>query len=848
MTGYERIRATAPYRIKRIEDVRMEWKPNEHARLYLRGVVDDSEKVNAVLQAASDDEIHLYDSDGKTETTIFKGIVTSVQIAHTQGVYAIELEGQSGSFQLDVTKKRRSFQQAEMTYPKLVQEVIKTYPGHNVTTSIGEGVQIGEPIIQYDETDWELLKRLASHFHAVLVSDIMEATPRFSFGLPQGKSYTLPDDVAYTASKDLLAYQKAGGDAAGLHDTDFFTYEIESGEPYAIGDEIWFRNKRMVVSEVRARMERGLFVYTYRLSRIDGIRQGRIHNAKLSGVSLEGKVLAVKGEQVKLHLDIDKQQPKETAYWFPFAPPTGNVMYCMPQVGTSASLYFPDATGKQAVVLGCVRKNGDSCAKTGNPNIRYFGTEHGSELELAPTALTIVSGCKEPLKLTLDDHVGITLTSHKKLVLNAKEEISLYTPKRIVIQAQSQILAKKTSAPSGFSLESEYHFLGAAVHVEGRDRTTFPAYDDEPQQGTPPPPEPPFDWGKLAVCVVAAVAIVGAVALTVATFGAGAVIGAAAVGAALGAIGGVVMTASSDLINGEASSPYEYIKSAAQGAVIGAVCGAIFGPVAGIGGGAVVPLTGGQTTVGIGSAMFMGGASGYIDYSLRELWDGRTPDGGKALESFAFGAALGGAFSVGASWLAKGAERVNGALKRGASSGVEGKRKGKESRLEELRAKYGRLSTTELHQRINLRGAVHDELHRLMKSGLTKKELGPAVAGVLDKKSGKYYFDINDPEGKVPLTQHKVISERIEGMPPEIEKGYIKSLGAGSHAEVKALNRALLDRPDANLEDFMIYVISARKINKKMPVGTPMPRCPHCEYITQGANFIPEVLKHRHGR
>ncbi|MGZ0050738.1 hypothetical protein [Brevibacillus gelatini] len=143
--------------------------------------------------------------------------------------------------------------------------------------------------------------------------------------------------------------------------------------------------------------------------------------------------------------------------------------------------------------------------------------------------------------------------------------------------------------------------------MEGRDRTTFPAFDDEPKQGTPPPPEPPFDWGKLALCVLGAVAIVGAVALTVATFGAGAVIGAAAVGAALGAIGGVVMTASSDLINGEVSSPSAYIKSAAQGAVIGAVCGAIFGPVAGIGGGAVVPLAGGQTTVGLGSAVFMGG-------------------------------------------------------------------------------------------------------------------------------------------------------------------------------------------------------------------------------------------------
>ncbi|WP_432775091.1 hypothetical protein AAFJ72_17995 [Brevibacillus gelatini] len=132
------------------------------------------------------------------------------------------------------------------------------------------------------------------------------------------------------------------------------------------------------------------------------------------------------------------------------------------------------------------------------------------------------------------------------------------------------------------------------------------------------------------------------------------------------------MTASSDLINGEASSPSEYIKSAAQGSVIDAVCGAIFGPIAGIGGGAIVPLAGGQTTVGLGSAVFMGGTSGYIDYSLRELWDGRTPDGGQALESFAVGAALGGAFSVGTSWLAKGAERVRGALKRGASSKVEG--------------------------------------------------------------------------------------------------------------------------------------------------------------------------------
>ncbi|MDT8979325.1 YwqJ-related putative deaminase [Paenibacillus sp. chi10] len=106
------------------------------------------------------------------------------------------------------------------------------------------------------------------------------------------------------------------------------------------------------------------------------------------------------------------------------------------------------------------------------------------------------------------------------------------------------------------------------------------------------------------------------------------------------------------------------------------------------------------------------------------------------------------------------------------------------SRGKYLREKYGQLSSQELHQRINLRGAVHKELNRLK----------------------------------------------------------------NSHAEVRALNRALLARPDADIEEFMIFVISARKINKKMPIGTPMPRCPHCEYITKGTHFIPEVLKHNHGR
>ncbi|MEY9095213.1 hypothetical protein ABH899_003824 [Paenibacillus sp. RC84] len=617
MIGYDQIRVTSPYRMKRIDHVEITWKPGEHGRMKLRGIVDDADHVGAVLEASLKDEIQVVENGEDGEEPIFKGLITDVEATFTQGVYTLEIEAMAGSYLLDVRRKRRSFQQADMDYPALIAAILADYPGHDVICEAGAGVPIGAPVIQYDETDWELLKRLASRFHTVLISDIWSVQPKFSFGIPKLKSRTLPSDTSYKAFKDLLAYQKAGGSGAGLHDTDFFGYEFENGSRYAIGEELRFKDKPMRVSEAAGRMEAGQLKYTYRLSRLEGMYQPSLHNDKLTGISLEGKVLDVKGELVKLHLTIDKEQPKASAHWFAFAPPTGNAMYCMPKAGTDASLYLPDDSCGNAKVLDCVRKNGDSCAKTGNPSNRYFGTEHGSEVELTPTAVNVAGGSKEPLKLSFDDASGVTITSHKKLTLNAGEDISLYTPKRIVIKATSQLMAKKLAAQSGFAIEGEYHFLSENVLAEGRDQTSYSPYNDEPQKGTPPPPpEPPpekkFSWGKLLGNVVGALAIVAVVAVvaavTVATLGAGTVvIAAVAAGAAAAGTAAVAAKAISDISRGEVSDFGDYAADAFRESVIGAVSGAVFGPL-----GAGAPILG---------KMVVGGVSGAAESIVSQLTD-----------------------------------------------------------------------------------------------------------------------------------------------------------------------------------------------------------------------------------
>ncbi|NFH92080.1 late control protein D, partial [Clostridium botulinum] len=75
----------------------------------------------------------------------------------------------------------------------------------------------------------------------------------------------------------------------------------------------------------------------------------------------------------------------------------------MPIVGTSAKLYFPDESGNEPLVSGCVRSNGSSCAKTSDTTKRYFGTEHGSEVEMTPSALNIKGGSASPISISIDD-------------------------------------------------------------------------------------------------------------------------------------------------------------------------------------------------------------------------------------------------------------------------------------------------------------------------------------------------------------------------------------------------------------------------------------------------------------
>jgi hypothetical protein len=579
--GYHQLKIKGIDALQNIEQLSINIEPNRHARLRLKGLMQEKIAAQYLEEQLENKPVRLVASD-ETEQTIFEGQVVDAKIIENKGVSYLELEGLSGTINLALQPKSRSFQNTELTYQEVIRQVIQDIPHCIAKYQVGQNEKIQMPIIQYLEKDWDFIRRLASHFQAVVVPDVTAAYPRFWFGMPEGESHTLEQDVEYRVSKDFGRYHELGGATAGHNPDDFLAYQVRTWRNFAIGDQVRFKGKTLVVGAKKGMMEKGLWVYTYTLAFTPALGLKQRYNTKISGMSLQGKVLETKGERLKVHLDIDQTQDQNTAYWYPWVPTSGNMMYCMPKVDTTVVLYFPNEHEGQARITGCVRTNGAQCAATSDTNNRYFNTEHNKQLALLPAELSFTgTGSKEsPLKLSMLEQTGITLENHKNLQLYAKDKIEFSSDKRIYCEAMKSFDAGKMDFASGtpsikslMSMKYEVNVVGSKINIEASARESLGEAKKK------------FSWFKLGVGVLLGLAAVAAVtaaiffapvalaAVGVALTASGtAVFTTMAIGAAAG--GGIAVVAKGvfDAIDQKnADNPLEYVTKGLAGAVGGAI-------------------------------------------------------------------------------------------------------------------------------------------------------------------------------------------------------------------------------------------------------------------------------------
>ncbi|MGE7022158.1 hypothetical protein [Solibacillus cecembensis] len=448
VTAYHNLQVS-PFKLIHLQELSLTKKMNDHATLWFTGVVpeDVKDKYVQMTEANAAIEVNQLDNEGNP-IPFFKGVILAIKVRAVRGIYYLEVEAASNTYHLDIKEINRSFQDKDLTYEGLFKKIGEPYPGIDIIDEATKGSKLDKFTLQYRETDWQFLKRLASRFNTGLVPATIFDKPKFYFGIPAGSAKGKLEDYHYTTRKKLaeyLLYTENGNE--GIEENDFIYYEVETDKFLNIGDHVSFSEQTLYVYEAHTSMKDGLLKHIYTLSSKKGMNKSEVFNQAVSGLSLEGKVLEVAKDHIKVHLNIDKSQDKSKAHWFfystVYTAEGHSGWYCMPEINDYVHVYFPSVKEEEGLASSSIRKDLEASKtnKVDDPSIKYYRTAFGKEIKMSPTEIVITAQDGD-IYIRLNEDSGIEIFSKKEIKLISEEDISVNASKKIFLSAEEEISLK----------------------------------------------------------------------------------------------------------------------------------------------------------------------------------------------------------------------------------------------------------------------------------------------------------------------------------------------------------------------------------------------------------------------
>ncbi|MEK5236161.1 phage baseplate assembly protein V [Paenibacillus sp. FSL L8-0470] len=485
-TGTWNLKCHSPYPVHSIQSIHMERKAGGHARLFLTAVLPEEQQDREIDMTANGENISLIETGerGQEIRKLFQGIIQEVGVRDVQGVYILELEAVSYSYLLDIEPRIRSFQHSEMECEDVIRQVLSAYPKSDLIDYVSSGTKLGGLTVQYRETDWQFLRRIASRFGAVVIPEVTADAPKLYFGVPDGGYHELKDQN-YTVTRDLHALKMSWSvGAADVKEADFTSYRVETRRWFGLGDTVQFQGQELRVAAAESRLMQGMLIHTYTLSPHSGIRENEIRNDELAGASLEGKILAVTKDTVKVHLNVDATQAENEASWMPYSAvyaSDGGGFYCMPQAGDSVQVYFGSGREQDAFAMGSVRRGSSPSPKTADPATKSWGTNFGKEMRMTDAEMSLIA-TEGSLFITLDDG-GISITSNSGIQMNTVQDLVLDSEKSIEIEAKEILFLQ--CGDSSLVLDGMSDLRGSSLTMNGIIKMPVQVEDLEPQYEAP---------------------------------------------------------------------------------------------------------------------------------------------------------------------------------------------------------------------------------------------------------------------------------------------------------------------------------------------------------------------------
>lgn len=323
----------------------------EHTNVNLTGLLN-LQGVTGTLTIVPEMEIQIYKNDAMEP--FFQGLITDVDLkvetATTDPIERLTLKARSYSCLYDQTSKNRAFQNQAATYESVVNLITGSYDNSwAVMAPEASGRSLEVLTVQYQETDWEFLKRLASRMSLPIISSHKTAGPKLYFGTVWSSTrHQITSDEAERIEEISRAYEP-GKQAYRAY---IWTTQKSEMEILDIGDMIQYKGVDFYIKKVEVEILGYEIQQRYLFGTKDIFAVPERYNSKLTGISLPGAVTKVSGNQLQVGLDIDALSVSDS--WYSYAT-FYSLFYCMPEKGDRVYLYFPEAQEAAAFVLNSVR-------------------------------------------------------------------------------------------------------------------------------------------------------------------------------------------------------------------------------------------------------------------------------------------------------------------------------------------------------------------------------------------------------------------------------------------------------------------------------------------------------------
>lgn len=423
-----------PFAFKQILSAEIEKGMNTHGGGVVRGYIReaDEEQYSSYIIGSTPVILYAADEDGE-EQVFFYGILADLNISRANSQLFMEIKFTSYTKLMDLLLQDRAFQSPACTYNEVIRFLCAGYDGAAfIMNPEFSNIPIQELIVQYQETKWEFLLRLASHFNTMVVSDFLTPGVKFYFGLPNRQPVGNIIDSEYRLEKSLISYQqKIQNGVTGTSEYDDMLVVWNSREVLEVGDRKLFEDRPYVVYASQSRLNGHQLHHTYVLSTENGLKIPKLYNKNIIGASIDGIVAGVQGTAVSVRLGIEDVQPSER--WYPYATvfssPDGSGWYCMPQAGDEIRLYFPTRSEKHAYAVSSVHKpvtpqhrngsQGGSTQEAPRTNVlsNELRSQDGKVVQLLEDRIVMSNG--EGLVISMVDHQGIGIVSTGNLDLSA---------------------------------------------------------------------------------------------------------------------------------------------------------------------------------------------------------------------------------------------------------------------------------------------------------------------------------------------------------------------------------------------------------------------------------------------